>query len=256
MDPLQGRWIESEASAAAPGGKAQNPNTGCFGESLLLAVEGQQSVGSDFDGDGDMEEIHPADGNGKAMFGAQFARATDGTAPVELRVRPVAEPDFLFEEADLIARLPGFDGPGSLQMSQGLEDLDAMPRSPDDPRQWMMVKKVIAIPWFTSLCDLQASTTKRPRKPSLLEPAQERYAVELRLGRIAQGAGFGEFPRHARAGLVGGPAIWFACGGFHRCAKVLGVQEGSSGAGLNVTVRWAFGETSRSVPHRVVCTGI
>ena len=51
----QGRRVESDALAAAPGGKAQDPDAGCFGGSLLLVVKGQQSVGSDFNGDGDME---------------------------------------------------------------------------------------------------------------------------------------------------------------------------------------------------------
>jgi len=41
------------------------------------------------------------------VFGAEFARGADGVAPVELRVRPVAEPDFVFEEAALIACFPG-----------------------------------------------------------------------------------------------------------------------------------------------------
>ena len=120
-------------------------------------VEGEQGVGSDFDGDGDMEEVHPADGNGESVFGTEFARSADGVPPVELGVRPVAEPDFLFEEADLIARLAGIHGTDSLQLPKGIEDLDAMPGRPDDTRQWMRSNGVIAIPWFASLRELKAS---------------------------------------------------------------------------------------------------
>ena len=40
------------SSSAAPGGKAQDADACCFGESLLLVIEVQQGVGSDFDGVG------------------------------------------------------------------------------------------------------------------------------------------------------------------------------------------------------------
>ena len=50
-------------------------------------IEGQQGVGSDFNFDGDMEEFHPADGNGESVFGTEFARSADGVTPVELGVR-------------------------------------------------------------------------------------------------------------------------------------------------------------------------
>ncbi len=50
-----------------------------------------------------MEEVHPAVGNGESVFGTEFARGADGVPPVELGVRPVAEPDFLFGEADQLA---------------------------------------------------------------------------------------------------------------------------------------------------------
>ena len=120
-------------------------------------IEGQQGVGSDFDFDGDMEEVHPADGNRASVFGTEFARSANGVAPVELGVRPVAESDFLFEEADLIARLTAVHGTDSLQLPKGIEDLDAMPGRPDDTRQWMRSNGVIAIPWFASLRELKVS---------------------------------------------------------------------------------------------------
>ena len=93
MSPIETPPTSDTLRATAPGRKAQDADAGCLGESLLLVVEGQQGFGSDFDGD--MEEVHPADGNGESVFGAEFARGADGVAPVELRVRPVAEPDFL-----------------------------------------------------------------------------------------------------------------------------------------------------------------
>ena len=71
----------------------------------MLLIECQDRVGSHFDGDGDMEKIHPADGNRKAVFGTDVIRGANGVPPVEFGVRPAAGTDFLFEEADLNARI-------------------------------------------------------------------------------------------------------------------------------------------------------
>ena len=46
------RVTHETSSSAAPGGKAQDADACCFGESLLLVIEVQQGVGSDFDGVG------------------------------------------------------------------------------------------------------------------------------------------------------------------------------------------------------------
>ena len=93
---------------------------------------GQQGVGSDFDGDGDMEEVHPADGNGESVFGTEIARSADGVAPVKLRVRPVAEPDFLFEEADQFAGFAWDDDAPTFELAQRIENLDPLPWRPCD----------------------------------------------------------------------------------------------------------------------------
>jgi len=82
--PSRNRCLSPRKAPLPPGGTAQDPNACCFGESLLLVVKGQQGVGSDFNGDGDMEEIQPADRNGESVLGAEFARGADGVAPVEL----------------------------------------------------------------------------------------------------------------------------------------------------------------------------
>ena len=104
-----------------------------FREGFLLLIECQDRVGSQFDGDGDMEKIHPADGNRKAVFGTQFTGGTNGVAPVEFGVRPVAETDFLFEEADQCAGFALNDRARAFELAQGIEDLNALPRGPENP---------------------------------------------------------------------------------------------------------------------------
>ena len=126
---------------APSGGKGQDTNACHFRESFLILVECQDGVGSHFDGDGDVEKIHPADGNGKAVLGAEFARGANGVPQVEFGVRPVAEADFLFEETDLIAGVSRIDGSYPLRLSKGVEDLDAMPGRPKDFRLWMPVEQ-------------------------------------------------------------------------------------------------------------------
>jgi hypothetical protein len=99
----------------------------------LVCVESQEGVGSDFDGDGDVEEVHPADGNREPVLCAEFACGADGVPPVKFGVRPVAGADFLFDEADLIAGVTRIDVACPLRLPKNIEDLDALSRRPDDP---------------------------------------------------------------------------------------------------------------------------
>ena len=65
-----------------------------------------------------MKEIHAADRHGETVFGAEFAGGSDGVPPVELDVRPVAEADFLFEEADQLARFADSDDACAFELAQ------------------------------------------------------------------------------------------------------------------------------------------
>ena len=111
-----------------------------FRESFLLLIECHDGVGSDFDCDGDMEEIHPPDGNGKTMLSAEFARGANGILPIELGMRPVAEANFLFEETDQFAGFPCNNDSRPLKLAQRIEDLDALPWRPDDLNIWKYIE--------------------------------------------------------------------------------------------------------------------
>ena len=111
-----------------------------FGKSFLLTVKRQDGVGSYFDGDGDMEEIHSSDGNGKTMLGAEFACGANGILPIELGMRPVAEANFLFEETDQFAGFPCNNDSRPLKLAQRIEDLDALPWRPDDLNIWKYIE--------------------------------------------------------------------------------------------------------------------
>lgn len=107
----------------------------------MLLVKCQERIGSRLDGDGDVEKIHPADGHRESVLGAEFTGGADGVAPVEFSVRPVAEADFLFDDADLLARVAGINGPCALQLPEGIEHLDAVPRRPNHSRLRMPVEQ-------------------------------------------------------------------------------------------------------------------
>ena len=99
----------------------------------MVGVESHEGVGSDFDGDGDVEEVHGTHWNGKSVLCTEFASGANGVTPVEFGVRPVAEADFLFEKAD---QFPGFacnDDSRPLKLTQRIEDFHALPRLPNDP---------------------------------------------------------------------------------------------------------------------------
>ena len=48
-------------------------------------------------------EVHAAHHHPEGVFSRQFARGADGPGPVELDVRPVTKPDFLFEQPAWVA---------------------------------------------------------------------------------------------------------------------------------------------------------
>ena len=106
----------------------------------MLAVECQDGVGSHFDGDGDVKEIHPPDGNGKTILGAEFACGANGILPIELGMRPVAEANLLFEETDQFAGFPCNNDSRPLKLAQRVEDLDALPWRPDDLNIWKEIE--------------------------------------------------------------------------------------------------------------------
>ena len=105
-------------------------------------IEGNQGVGSNFNGDGNVKEIHSADGNGKSVLCADFARGADGVTPVELGVRPVAEPDFLFEEAYQFTGFALNDDARTFKLAQRIENLDPLPWRPDDPNVGPEIEEV------------------------------------------------------------------------------------------------------------------
>jgi hypothetical protein len=107
----------------------------------LLLIEREKRVRSDFDGYGNVEKVHPADGNGETVFGTEFARGADGVPPIELGMRPVTKTDFLLEQANLIARVSGVDGADTLQLTKRVEDFNAMPRGPNNFRLRMVVEQ-------------------------------------------------------------------------------------------------------------------
>src|SRR6266446_5415816 len=68
-------------------GRSQDSNACRFREGFLLLIECQDRAGSHFDGDGDMEKIHPADGKRKAVSGTDVIRGANGVPRVEFDVR-------------------------------------------------------------------------------------------------------------------------------------------------------------------------
>ena len=70
----------------------------------LIFVESEQLLRADLAGDGDVEEIHRADGVVAGMHGAEFVGRAHGVGPRKFHVRPVTEADFVFEGADDRAR--------------------------------------------------------------------------------------------------------------------------------------------------------
>ena len=66
----------------------------------LLLVECEKLLRADLARDGDVKEIHRADGAISGMDGAEFIGNTHGIGPGKLHVRPVTEADFVFEGAD------------------------------------------------------------------------------------------------------------------------------------------------------------
>lgn len=74
-----------------------------------------------------MKQIHGAHHHLEGVFGSQFAGGTHGVCPVELDMRPIAYPDFLFEKAD---DLPGFTlakQARPFSLAKPVEDLDPLP---------------------------------------------------------------------------------------------------------------------------------
>ena len=51
-----------------------------------------------------MEQIHRTDHHLQGMFRSELARGTNGGRPVEFNVGPIAQPYFLFEQPDDLAR--------------------------------------------------------------------------------------------------------------------------------------------------------
>lgn len=105
---------------------------GGLGERILFVVEREKTVRGQFEGDGDMEEVHPSNEHLERMFSGQLASGANGRGPVELDVRPVAEPHFLFEEPNQLARLADPHQTCPLCLTEAVEHLDPVPRSPDN----------------------------------------------------------------------------------------------------------------------------
>ena len=68
------------------------------------------------------------------MFGGEFTRGANGARPVELKVCPIAKPHFLFEKTNQLTGFAGIDQPGTLCLPECVEDLNALPRSPENLR--------------------------------------------------------------------------------------------------------------------------
>jgi hypothetical protein len=75
------------------------------------------------------------------VLGAEFASRANRIAPVELRMWPVAEADFLFEEADLIPCFARINRRGAFQLAQGAEYFNALPRRSEHTRSWNLGKE-------------------------------------------------------------------------------------------------------------------
>jgi len=99
---------------------------------LLLLIKSQQGIGTNLDRYGYMEEIHSTDGDGKAVLSTQLARGADSIPPVKFLMRPVTEADFLFEKTDRSARFAREDDASAFKLAQRIEDLNTLPRRPND----------------------------------------------------------------------------------------------------------------------------
>lgn len=119
----------------------QQRNPCSLGQGRLLFVKGQECIRCHFYGDGDVEEVHRPDCHLEGMLGRKFAGGADGIRLAEFDMQPVAQPDFLFEQAD---ELPGFTFGhqlGALGLTEAVEHLHPLPRRPQQLRLGLAVKK-------------------------------------------------------------------------------------------------------------------
>lgn len=68
-------------------------DAGGLGEGGLVGVEGEEEFGVDLQSDGNVEEVHAADGEGGAVLDAELVGAADGIDPAEFDVGEVAQPN-------------------------------------------------------------------------------------------------------------------------------------------------------------------
>ena len=172
------------------------------------------------------------------MFGTHVACGADGVPPVRLRVWPVAEADFLFEEADLDGVLLPNEKYRPLQLTQGIKGLDALPGRPQNFRLRIPVKKgagrlmvgiparLVGQPPRSIRVNGHFLSPRRNATPSNFGLVGSPTARASAMSRVIRGRGFPQASNdpHLRA------ALRFISGGFHRCVSVLRAEIRSSGA--------------------------
>ena len=131
------------------------------------------------------------------MFGGEFTRGANGARPVELNVCPIAKPHFLFEKTNQLTRFAGIDQPGTLCLSECVEDLNALPRSPENLRVTFAVEESDC---GRVVCrgDICKRATRRCPRRLFLERAHEDSAIELRRLRVTYRAFLCETASHAQ----------------------------------------------------------
>ncbi len=120
------------------------PNRGearLLGKRVLLVVEGKEAIGRHLDGDGHMKQVHRANGHFEGVFVRKFTCCANSLGPGKFHVRPVAEPNLLFEQTDEPARLASPDEAGSLSLIEAVEHFNALPRRPQDLRLRLPVEE-------------------------------------------------------------------------------------------------------------------
>jgi len=79
-----------------------------------------------------MEQVHRAHGHLERVVRRQFTCCPDRLGPAKFDVRPVPEPNLLFEQPDDLARLAVADDPRSFSLIKTVEDLNPLPGCPQD----------------------------------------------------------------------------------------------------------------------------
>ena len=103
-----------------------------FGQRVLPVVEGEKASGGNFDRDCNVKQVHRAHRHSEGVARCQLTGGAHSVRPANFRVLPVTEPNLLFEQAYHLVRLALPDQTGPFSLIEAVENLNPVPRSPQD----------------------------------------------------------------------------------------------------------------------------